>query len=136
MMSGLMQITGYATGGALVALLSPEATLLVASALYAAAALVTRLGLTRRAPRAEGRPSVSATWRTNALPWSYGPRRHLYLALWIPNGLVVGCESLYVTPALVGASLRDAGEGGLVVAGRRPKRGVSPTDSAPRPPQE
>ena len=99
MMSGLMQITGYATGGALVALLSPGTTLLVSSALYATAALVTRLGLTRRAPRAAGRPSVAATWRSNALLWSSRPRRHLYLALWIPNGLVVGCESLFVSYA-------------------------------------
>ncbi|MET9835791.1 MFS transporter [Streptomyces sp. NPDC006385] len=99
MMNGLTQIAGYATGGALVVLLSPRTTLLVSSALYAAAALVTRLGLTRRAARAAGRPSVSATWRTNALLWSSRPRRHLYLALWIPNGLVVGCESLYVSYA-------------------------------------
>lgn len=99
MMSGLTQITGYATGGALVALLSPRTTLLVSAALYAAAASVTGLGLTRRAPRAQGRPSVAATWRTNALLWSSRPRRTVYLALWVPNGLVVGCESLYVSYA-------------------------------------
>lgn len=99
MMSGLMQIAGYATGGALVALLSPRVSLLVAAALYVSAAAVVRLGLTRRPPRTTGRPSVAATWRANALLWSSASRRQVYLALWIPNGLIVGCESLYVSYA-------------------------------------
>ncbi|MFE6410506.1 MFS transporter [Streptomyces sp. NPDC057837] len=99
MMSGLMQIAGYAAGGALVALLSPRLSLLAAAALYVLAAAVTRLGLTRRPPRAAGRPSVGATWTANALLWSSVPRRRVYLALWIPNGLVVGCESLFVSYA-------------------------------------
>ncbi|MFE7841735.1 MFS transporter [Streptomyces sp. NPDC057474] len=99
MLHGLTQIAGYATGGALVALLSPAVTLLVSAALYATAALCSFVGLTRRAPRASGRPSVAETWRTNAQLWSSVPRRRLYLGLWIPNGLVVGCESLFVAYA-------------------------------------
>ncbi|MEU7967605.1 MFS transporter [Streptomyces sp. NPDC049097] len=99
MMSGLMQIAGYATGGVLVAVLSPRTTLLTAAALYLAAAAGIRLGLSRRVPRTAGRPSVARTWRTNALLWSSPPRRRIYLLLWIPNGLVVGCESLYVAYA-------------------------------------
>ncbi|MFF4564096.1 MFS transporter [Streptomyces sp. NPDC001435] len=97
MMSGIMQITGYATGGLLVAALSPRASLLLSAALYLAAAVGLRLGLTARPPRATGRPSASATWRTNAVLWSARPRRLTYLGLWIPNGLVVGCESLFVS---------------------------------------
>lgn len=96
MMSGIMQITGYATGGALVAALSPRVSLLLAAVLYAVAAAGVRLGLSRRAPRSTGRPSVTATWRTNAVLWRDRPRRLTYLGLWLPNGLVVGCESLYV----------------------------------------
>ncbi|MFE9097249.1 MFS transporter [Streptomyces sp. NPDC007264] len=99
MMNGLMQVTGYATGGLLIAVLSPRATLLVAAALYLASAVGIRCGLTRRPPRASGRPSVARTWRTNALLWSSPPRRTTYLLLWVPNGLVVGCESLYVSYA-------------------------------------
>jgi predicted MFS family arabinose efflux permease len=97
MMSGLMQIAGFATGGALLAALSPRACLLLAAALYLTAALVLRLGLSARPPRVTGRPSPAATWRTNALLWSDRPRRLTYLGLWLPNGLVVGCESLYVS---------------------------------------
>ncbi|MFD7991292.1 MFS transporter [Streptomyces mexicanus] len=99
MMSGLMQITGYAAGGALLALLSPRASLLLSAALYAAAAAGARLGLTRRPPRAAGRPSVAATWRANARLFADRPRRLAYLGLWLPNGLIVGCESLYVSYA-------------------------------------
>jgi predicted MFS family arabinose efflux permease len=94
---GLIQITGFATGGALLEVLSPGTCLLLAAALYTASALVTRLGLTARPPRSSGRPSVGATWRTNALLWSSRPRRLTYLGLWVPNGLVVGCDSLFVS---------------------------------------
>ncbi|MFJ8107246.1 MFS transporter [Streptomyces sp. NPDC096132] len=104
-MNGLTQITGYATGGALVAALSPRPILLLAALLYAAAALVTRLGLSARPPRASGRPSVAATWRTNAVLWSSRPRRLTYLGLWLPNGLVVGCEALFVPYAREAAGL-------------------------------
>ncbi|MEU6469525.1 MFS transporter [Streptomyces massasporeus] len=99
MMSGVMQIIGFATGGVLVAVLSPRTGLLLAAALYVVAAAVIRLCLSPRPPRATGRPSASATRRANALLWSSPPRRRVYLALWIPNGLVVGCESLYVSYA-------------------------------------
>ncbi|WP_282704187.1 MFS transporter [Streptomyces sp. CC219B] len=123
MMSGVMQIAGYATGGVLVALLSPRLCLLLAAALYALSAATTRFGLSRRAPRAVGRPSVAATWRTNALLWSSRPRRTVYLALWLPNGLVVGCESLYVSyaPQAAGALFACAALGmlaGDVTVGR------------------
>ncbi|MDT0460354.1 MFS transporter [Streptomyces sp. DSM 41527] len=99
MLWGLMQVAGFATGGALLALLTPRTCLLLAAALYALSALGTRLGLTARPARFSGRPSVSATWRTNALLWSARPRRLTYLGLWIPNGLVVGCDSLFVSYA-------------------------------------
>ncbi|MDQ1036879.1 putative MFS family arabinose efflux permease [Streptomyces sp. V3I8] len=105
MMNGVTQITGYATGGVLIALLSPRGALLTAAALYATAAAVARLTLTARPPRVTGRPSVRATWHTNRTLLSAAPRRHLYLALWLPNGLIVGCESLYVSYAPAHAGL-------------------------------
>ncbi|WP_405150158.1 MFS transporter [Sphaerisporangium sp. NBC_01403] len=96
---GTMQICGFATGGVLVTTLSPRGTLLVGAALYLAGAAVSRFGLSGRPPRAAGRPSIAGTWRNNARLWSSVPRRRVYLALWVPNGLVVGCESLYVSYA-------------------------------------
>ncbi|MFJ9245156.1 MFS transporter [Streptomyces sp. NPDC101776] len=108
MASGLMQVTGFATGGVLLAVLSPRTCLLLAAALYATTAVLLRLGLTARPPRTAGRPSVAATWRTNALLWSSRPRRLTYLGMWVPNGLVVGCESLYVS--------YDSGSAGVLFA--------------------
>ncbi|WP_309115293.1 MFS transporter [Saccharothrix sp.] len=99
MLWGLTQITGFATGGALLTLLSPHTCLLVAAGFYLLSAVITRLGLTARPPRSTGRPSISATWRTNALLWSSRPRRLAYLGLWVPNGLVVGGDSLYISYA-------------------------------------
>ncbi|MFI6037464.1 MFS transporter [Streptomyces sp. NPDC051315] len=116
MMSGLMQIAGYATGGALVTALSPHRVLLLAALLHATAAAIARLGLTPRPPRTTGRPSVAETWRTNALLWSSRPRRLVYLGLWLPNGLVVGCEALFVPydPAAAGTLFACAALGMLV----------------------
>ncbi|MFE7571042.1 MFS transporter [Streptomyces sp. NPDC057539] len=96
MSAGVAQIGGFAVGGVLVAALSPRGTLLVGAVLYLVSAAVARCGLARRPPRAAGRPSVRATWRTNVWLLSPGPRRRVYLALWVPNGLIVGCESLFI----------------------------------------
>ncbi|MFJ5277049.1 MFS transporter [Streptomyces parvulus] len=134
MMSGVMQIAGYAAGGVLVTLLSPRPCLLLAAGLYAAAAALA-LRLAPRPPRAAGRPSVRATWRANALLWSARPRRHVLLALWIPNGLVVGCESLYVSYdpraagtlfacAALGMLAGDVTVGRLLPARLRPRFGI------------
>jgi predicted MFS family arabinose efflux permease len=93
---GTMQICGFAAGGLLLTTLSARGTLITGAVLYLAAAAVARFGLTGRPARAAGRPSVSETWRNNARLWSSPPRRYVYLALWVPNGLIVGCESLFV----------------------------------------
>ncbi|MEU7061015.1 MFS transporter [Streptomyces sp. NPDC046197] len=116
MMSGLMQITGYATGGVLVAALSPRVSLLLSAVLHAVAAAGFRTGLRHRPPRSAGRPSVAVTWRTNALLWGDRSRRLTYLGLWLPNGLVVGCESLYVSyaPGAAGTLFACAALGMLV----------------------
>ncbi|MET9249325.1 MFS transporter [Nonomuraea sp. NPDC003709] len=135
MLWGLMQVAGFATGAALLTLLTPRTCLLLAAALYVMSALATRLGLTARPPRSSGRPSVSATWRTNALLWSSRPRRLTYLGLWIPNGLVVGCESLYISYApgaagtlfacgALGMFLGDVAVGRLVPPASRPRLAV------------
>ena len=114
---GAMQIGGFAAGGILVLTLSPRGTLLTGAALFALGAVVARFGLTRPpepanwpspagartagrpAGRAAGRASVRDTWRVNRWLWSSITRRYIYLALWLPNGLIVGCESLFVSYA-------------------------------------
>ncbi|MFC8919600.1 MFS transporter [Streptomyces sp. NPDC057116] len=120
---GATQTGAFALGGVLVATLSPRGTLLAAAALHGVAAAVARWGLTRRPPRATGRPSIAATWRDNARLWSSRPRRYVFLALWVPNGLIVGCESLFVAyaPEDAGPLLASAAAGmltGDLLAGR------------------
>ncbi|MEU6572425.1 MFS transporter [Streptomyces sp. NPDC046805] len=136
MLWGLMQVAGFATGGALLTLLTPRTCLLLAAALYVLSTLVTRLGLTARPPRSSGRPSVSATWRTNALLWSSRPRRLTYLGLWVPNGLVVGCDSLFVSynPRAAGALFACGAVGmfvGDVTVGRLVPPAVRPRLAVP-----
>lgn len=96
MANGVMQMAGFGLGGVLVAATSPRTTLVIAATLHAGSAVLARLGLRERAPRASGRASVSATWRNNRLLWSDRQRRCLYLAMWVPNGLIVGCEALFI----------------------------------------
>src|SRR5262249_7258346 len=86
---GMMQICGYGLGGLLVSPLTPRVALLVGAGLSLAAAGTARLGLSRRPARASGRASVRQTWRNNARLWSSVPRRYVFLALWVPNGLIV-----------------------------------------------
>ncbi|MEV0347259.1 MFS transporter [Nonomuraea sp. NPDC050680] len=123
MADGAVQICGYALAGVLVAVLSPRGALLTGAALYLVAAAVARFGLSRRPPRAAGRPSITETWRDNARLWSAKPRRYVYLAMWVPNGLIVGCESLFVpyAPEQAGLLFACAALGmlaGDVVSGR------------------
>ncbi|KAB8188961.1 MFS transporter [Nonomuraea phyllanthi] len=114
---GITQICGFAAGGLLLNALSPRGTLLVAAGLDLAAALIACLGLARRPARAVGRPSVTATWRNNVRLWASPPRRYVYLALWVPNGLIVGCEALFVPYAPGHAGLLFALAAGGMLAG-------------------
>ncbi|GAA3168932.1 MULTISPECIES: MFS transporter [Streptomyces] len=127
MSAGLIQICGFAIGGVLVATLSARGTLLTAAALYLLAAVVARFGLSPRPPRVSGRPSIAETWRTNARLWSSVPRRYVYLALWVPNGLIVGVESLYVPYSPGDAGLLFAfGAGSMLLGDALVGRFLSP----------
>ncbi|MEV5709958.1 MFS transporter [Actinoallomurus sp. NPDC052274] len=127
MSAGTMQICGFAVGGGLVTALSPRGTLLTGAALYLATAAVAWFGLGGRPPRTAGRPSIAVTWRTNARLWSSPPRRYVYLALWVPNGLIVGCESLFVPYAPRHAGLLFAfAAGGMLLGDTLTGRFVSP----------
>ncbi|MDG4823469.1 hypothetical protein O7635_16550 [Asanoa sp. WMMD1127] len=93
---GAMQILGFATGGTMIATLGPHRALAVAAALIAVSALVTFTGLRTRAPRATGRAGVAATWHGNRTLFANRSTRAILLASWVPNGLIVGAEAMYV----------------------------------------
>jgi MFS family permease len=115
--SGVMQIVGFAIGGVLVVLVSARGALLLAAGLYIASSSLARLGLTRRPARTAGRASVRVTLAVNARLWSSGSRRGIYLALWVPNGLIVGCEALYVPYASRWAAILFVAAGAGMLTG-------------------
>ncbi|MDR7275972.1 MFS transporter [Catenuloplanes atrovinosus] len=120
---GSVQILGFTVGGALLAVVPPRGVLLLAAACQLFGAVIAALGLRSRPPRASGRPSPAATWRANARLFSSVPRRYVLVALCVPNGLIVGCEALFVpyAPRHAGVLLAAAALGmlaGDILAGR------------------
>lgn len=131
MTTGGLQIGGYAVAAALLQLLDPSTLVLAAAALDVLAAAAVRLGLRPRAARASGRSSLGATWTGNRQLWARPGVPAVYLALWIPNGLVVGAEALFVpyagdqagvlfTAGALGMLIGDAAMGRFVPPAWRP----------------
>jgi MFS family permease len=94
--AGFTQILGFGAGGVLVNVVGSRPTLLIAAGAFAASSLAARLGLRDRPRRAGDRASVRTTWRDNRRLLGTPERRALYLMMWVPNGLVVGCEALFI----------------------------------------
>jgi MFS family permease len=92
---GSMQILGYGLGGVLLIALSPEGLFLVAAGCAALAAVLLRLGLEDREARATG-PVVRRTREVNRRLLGSPVLRPLYVSSWVPNGLIVGCEALFI----------------------------------------
>lgn len=93
---GLMQVIGYGAGGVVIAALGAGPALWIAAALVAGGAALYRGGLADRPARSHGRASVRGTWRSNLALLGNARVRTLLLAQWLPNGLIVGAEALYV----------------------------------------
>lgn len=108
---GVMQVAGFGLGGLLLVSFSPASLFLVAGAAAAMAALTLRLGLTERPGVASDRGLVTRTREVNRALLGSPVTRPLYLAMWVPNGLIVGCEALFVPYA------GQAGAGYLFAAG-------------------
>ena len=96
MSNGIMQMVGFGVGGVLVGVTSPRTTLLLAALAHAVSAVIARLGIADHRPRADGPMSVRTTWADNRRLWSVPRRRQLFVAMWVPNGLIVGCEAVFV----------------------------------------
>ncbi|MEU4192080.1 MFS transporter [Kribbella sp. NPDC026611] len=128
---GAMQIAGFGIAGILLQAVSPGTVLWLATGLSALAVLVIRFGLQDRAPRRVARTGFAETWRGNRRLLEQTRIRPLFLALMLPNGLIVGCEALFVPYAgdragwLLAAGAAGMMTGDLVVgrfltrAGRR-----------------
>ena len=93
---GAMQIVGFATGGTIVAALGPGRALAVAAVLVAFAALVMWRGMRPRPAHGIGRAGIRATWHGNRALLGSPVVRPLLLGAWLPNGLIVGAEAMFV----------------------------------------
>ncbi|GAB3185117.1 putative MFS family arabinose efflux permease [Micromonospora palomenae] len=93
---GVMQIAGFGLAGALLVWLSPYQVFLLAAVLRAVAAAVGWFGLSERPVRVTERTTIARTVRVNRELWADPGRRSLFLNLWVPGGLIVGCEALFV----------------------------------------
>ncbi|MFF4099133.1 MFS transporter [Streptomyces sp. NPDC001903] len=128
--SGGTAVLGFALGAVLLRHLSPQQV-------FAVAAVLTGLGLAavaatvrERSIRLTRRPGLRRTWTTNIELFSQKGRRRLLLNLWVPNGLIVGCEALFISYApehaggllaagSAGMLLGDLAVGRLLTAARR-----------------
>ncbi|SHF77993.1 MFS transporter [Geodermatophilus nigrescens] len=93
---GAFQVVGFAVGGLLLTALTTAQVFVLAALVSAAALPVLRLGVAERAPRRSGRAGLAETVRSNRLLLAHRDTRTLLVALCVPNGLVVGCEALFV----------------------------------------
>lgn len=114
---GTMQIAGFGAAGLLLQVLEPAGVFWLATACSALAVPVLRFGLTDRAPRRQARTTPRETWRGNRLLLARPNTRPLLLALCLPNGLIVGCEALFVPYAGSGAGLLLAAGAAGMMAG-------------------
>ncbi|MFJ1551579.1 MFS transporter [Streptomyces sp. NPDC088246] len=114
--SGGMAILGYAIGAVLLRYLSPRGIFIVASALTGIGLIVVATTVREHSIRLTRRPGLRQTWTTNIALFSHSGQRALLLNLWVPNGLIVGCEALFISydPHHAGALLA-AGSAGMLL---------------------
>jgi predicted MFS family arabinose efflux permease len=112
---GVMQVVGFAVGGTLLHVLNVQQIFWLAAGLAALAVPVTWWGIADHRPRRERRTGMRETWRGNRVLLRLPSTRPLLVALCVPNGLVVGCEALFVPYAgEAAASLFVAGALGML----------------------
>ncbi|MBT2365645.1 MFS transporter [Streptomyces sp. ISL-10] len=128
--SGGMAILGYAAGAVLLQYVSPQGVFAVAAVVTGVELVVGAATVREHSVRLTPRPGLRQTWRTNVALFSRSGPRALLLNLWVPNGLIVGCEALFVSydpgnagPLLAAGSagmlLGDVTVGRLLTADRR-----------------
>ncbi|MFI2511691.1 MFS transporter [Streptomyces sp. NPDC018972] len=114
--SGGTAVLGYALGAALLRYLTPREVFVAATVLTGAALVVVATTVRERSIRPPRRPGLRETWATNTALFSRPGSRALLLNLWVPNGLIVGCEALFISYAPDHAGvLLAAGSAGMLL---------------------
>lgn len=93
---GVMQVVGYALGGLLLRLFTPSTLFAIAAVMALLTAAVVRFGITERPATQSTTGVVARTRAVNRRLLGSRVTLPLYLAMWVPNGLIVGCEALFV----------------------------------------
>ncbi len=92
---GGMQVLGNALGAVLLLAMATQDLFFLSAAVSITGALIARLGLADHPPRATGKV-VARTRTVNRALLGSRTIRPIYLMMWIPNGLVVGCEAVFI----------------------------------------
>ncbi|MEV4437236.1 MFS transporter [Streptomyces sp. NPDC049585] len=113
--AGGTAVIGYAAADPLLAHLGTQGVFVLAAVLTAAGLVAVAGTVRERSIRLARRPGLRQTWTTNVTLFSRPGRRALLLNLWVPNGLIVGCEALFIpyAPRHAGALLAAASAGML-----------------------
>ncbi len=93
---GVTQIAGYGVAGLLLLRVSTSELFLTAAAAGVLGLIIVRLRIGDHPPRATDRHLVRRSHRVNSELLGSRRLRPVFLALWVPNGLIVGCESLFI----------------------------------------
>lgn len=93
---GLMQVVGYAAAGLLLQRFSPTDLFVVSAVAGAVSIVVCRLGIGDHPAGAARGGVVRRTRSVNRALLGSPVLRPVYLSLWVPNGLIVGCEAMFV----------------------------------------
>ncbi|MFI8261133.1 MFS transporter [Streptomyces sp. NPDC085665] len=114
--AGGTAVFGYAVGAALLRRLSPREVFVIAAVLTGLGLAVIAATVRERSIRPSRRPGLRQTWTTNTELFSRKGPRALLLNLWVPGGLIVGCEALFISyaPAHAGVLLAAASAGMLL----------------------
>ncbi|NXY97562.1 hypothetical protein HYE82_24940 [Streptomyces sp. BR123] len=114
--AGAVSVLGFALGAVLLGRIGPYRVFAVAAVLTGLALAVVAVTVREQSIRLTRRPGLRQTWATNAELFAHPGRRALLLNLWVPNGLVVGCEALFIpyAPQHAGALLA-AGSAGMLL---------------------
>lgn len=93
---GLMQVVAFASGAFLLRVLSTRGLFLLAAVLIVAAGAVLLAGVAARPAMPRSGNVLAETHRVNVDVLRSPRLRPILLSAWIPNGLIAGCEALFV----------------------------------------
>ena len=93
---GVMQVAGYGFGGILLIWLSPRTLFAVAGVLAVIVIALLRFGLNERPGVVSEQGLIARTRTVNRRLLRSPITQPLFIAMWAPNGLIVGCEALFV----------------------------------------